>query len=305
MTQLFQRKHRVLIETWRGDTIEIGEDIRVTFRVEQRINDYLWFSEVTIYNLNPSTESDILKNGKSVSLEAGYQDGPYGLLFKGQIRQPIRGKEDGTTYFIKLICLNDMLNVGFCNFVLTGGQTPESIISQIARNSSIPFDVRIGPGLSQQVTSRGKVVVGNPGDELRSIAANNNAFVYIDNTGVVNISPLSSPPPSGASIPSLNAQTGLIGIPQQVDHGVEFRCLINPNIRLDSWVKLNNQDIIQAEIPLLGLPVDLLDRDGIYRVIELVATGDTRGNDWYYDITAIGQEGMLPQMLAAPSQLGI
>lgn len=302
MSTLYPRKYRLSIATWRGATLEIDPNIHMIFRVEKRINDYLWIAEVTLLNLSSATETDILENGRSITLEAGYETGPYGQIFQGSIRQPIRGKEDGTTFFLRLVCMNDMLDLGYCNLALSDGQTYEDMIRAIARSSTVPFDIRINGNLGGQVTERGKTIAGKPADEIRSIAINNNGFLYTDDDGVVNVSTLSQGPP--AIIPDLNAETGLIGIPSQVDFGVKIRTLIRPDIRLDSWVKLNNKDVIPQQIDIFDLPY-FLDLDGIYRVIEIIVTGDTRGNDWYFDIEAINQTGALPEMLAVPSAAGI
>jgi hypothetical protein len=101
----------------------------------------------------------------------------------------------------------------------------------------------------------------------------------------------------------LNAQTGLVGMPHQTDEGINLKCLINPNLDLDSWVKLDNQSIIQNQLGF-GVPQTLLDMDGLYRIIAIEATGDTRGQEWYFDITAINQLSSLPSMFTSPSQSG-
>lgn len=309
------RKYRLTVGTWRGDSITVADSaeehktaqhaeilqVRFTFRIEKNINSLYQFGEINIYNLSPETETDIFKNGNSVILEAGYENGAFGQIFRGAIRQAIRGKEDGVTYFLKLVCIvgDEELNVGLCNLTLSANQDARTIIQQIARSSSVPFDVNIDQALSLQTTQRGKSVFGKPGDHLRSIALNNNAVFYFDD-GVANLSPLSKAPPS--VLPELNATNGMIGIPHQTDNGVEVRCLINPNIRLDSWIKLNNRDIIQAVVEI-GQLQTLLDLDGVYRIVELVATGDTRGNDWYYDLLTFSQVGQLPAMLTDKNQV--
>lgn len=299
----YGRKYKLSVLTPRGEAIGFSPDIRFTFSVDKQIMRCYQFSEITIYNLSSETETDILKNGVSVALEAGYENGAYGVIFRGPIRQVLRGKEDGVTYFVRLICIDgdDALNLGLCNFVMANGQTAQQIARQIARSSSVPFDIRIDPDLNQQTTQRGSAYFGKPGDALRSLALNNNAAFYMED-GTANISKLTKPPPP--VVPLLNAESGLIGMPVQTDQGIQAKSLINPTIKLDSWFKLNNKDIIPARVEL-GVPQTLLDRDGLYRVIAVLATGDTRGNDWYFDLHAISQTGSVPDMLADGSQNGM
>lgn len=307
---LYGRKWRLLVRTWSGLDIEIT-DVRFTFHVEKSLSTAMQYGSVTIYNLSPNTETEIFKNGQGIILEAGYANGPYGVIFRAPIRQPIRGKENGTDYFLKLVCYagDDILNIGFCNLTLRNTQTARDIIAQIARSSTVPFALSIEQGeellntgtLSPQQTQRGKTLFGPPGDYLRSIAINNNFIFYADD-GVANFVPVSKPNPADA--PELNATNGLIGFPQQVDKGVELRILINPNIRLGTWIKLNNQKIIQEEFPFESSGV-LLDIDGLYRVIAITMDGDTRGNDWYYDLTTWSSAGNLPALVAGQNDSGV
>lgn len=301
-SQFYGRRYSVKVVTHRGEIIEINGDLRVTFRVHKQIVGFQ-DAEVTIYNLNADTETDILKNGQYLILEAGYENGAYGEIFQGYIRQPLRGKEDGVTYFLKLICVDgdQALFTGICNFTLSQGQTAQQIAQQVARQSTVPFDIQVSGDLSQQQTQRGKSFFGTSQQYLRSLGLNNNAAFYFHNNKA-HISSLSQSPP--AQVPSLNAQSGMIGIPTQVDYGVQVKCLINPGIVLDSWIKLDNASINQAQLAL-GQLQTILDLDGLYRVIGITATGDTRGNDWYFDLETISQTGFLPAMLANQQQSGM
>ena len=313
--QLYLRKWQLTIETWRGDTITIPDnrvqsgqaqtigDLRVTFRIEKNWSQIMQFGEIVIYNLNKNTETDIFKNAKTVTLEAGYEEGPFGLIFKGFVRQPIRGKEDATTYFLKLICIDgdDALNLGFASLTLAENQTAQQIIQSIARSSTVPFDVRVDGPLTQQATTRSKTIFGQAVDAIRSVAINNNAGFFVDN-GQAKVTPLNKAPTG--NIPQLNANTGMVGIPFQVDQGVQVRSLLNPLFTMGEWLRLNNASIILAELEI-GQLQTLLDADGIYRIIEIHYTGDTRGNDWYVDMLCIGQAGALPTLLADPNQNGI
>lgn len=305
----FGRLYDLTIYTRGGNAIHFSENVHFTFTVHKVFVRVYQFAEITIYNLDAATETNILENGDSITLSAGYQNGSYGQIFSGNIRQPIRGKEDGTTYFLKLICVDgdDAMNLGICNFVLSNGQTSQQIAQQTARSSSIPFEVKVGlNGPAQPQTQRGKVVFGSPGDTLRSTALNNNAAFYFDD-GVGYMTPLIKQAPSSAinlSVPvGQNTTTGLIGMPVQTDQGIRAKVLINPNMKLDTWFHLNNRDIIAASL-VFGVPQTLLDLDGFYRIIGIATTGNTRGNDWYMELEAISQAGAVPAMLAQSGQSG-
>ncbi|MDI5446301.1 hypothetical protein MJL27_12020, partial [Salmonella enterica subsp. enterica serovar Anatum] len=106
----------------------------------------------------------------------------------------------------------------------------------------------------------------------------------------------------------LNSATGLIGMPQQtIGNGVNVRALINPNIRVNGLIQLDqasvfrtalsNNDIAMAggqitdqntdgNITLSGTTAQpaSIATDGVYVVKGIMYTGDTRGQAWYMDM---------------------
>ncbi|EGA0688417.1 hypothetical protein H4728_004740, partial [Salmonella enterica] len=106
----------------------------------------------------------------------------------------------------------------------------------------------------------------------------------------------------------LNSATGLIGMPQQtIGNGVNVRALINPNIRVNGLIHLDqasvyrtalsNNDIAMAggritdqntdgNITLSGTTAQpaSIATDGVYVVKGIMYTGDTRGQAWYMDM---------------------
>lgn len=53
--------------------------------------------------------------------------------------------------------------------------------------------------------------------------------------------------------------------------------------------------IRQAPI-VFGVLLPRLDRDGLYKIVRVVHVGDTRGNEWYSEITGINSDaqGLMP-----------
>lgn len=313
---LYYRKYRILVIGPTGTTLfdslpgATGKnaidlsDLHCIFSFEKKYQQNQQFGEVTVFNLNATTETAIFKacinQSVTVRIEAGYRDGPYGLIFQGRVFQPIRGKSDETSYFLKLVCLDgdDALNLGFANFTIYAGYDGQKIIDEVCRKSNIPFKPVVNAQLSKQKGQRGKTVFGNVGRYVRSVAINNNAGIYFDN-GVGYISGLAinaNLTKDSPDVVKLNYQTGMIGMPKQIDSGVQVKSLINPGIQMLKWVYLNNSDINLNQVQL-GQLQTMLDLDGFYRVVGIKCTGDTRGTDWYYDLDTVSQKGKLPDML--------
>lgn len=303
MSRLYERIYRISITKFNGLSISLS-DLRCVFAFKKSMGQIAQYGEVTIYNLNQNTETDVFQNAKLVTIEAGYRDGSFGIIFQGNIKQPIRGKENGTDYYLTLGAIDgeDALNLSFVNFTTGAGQLPKQIVEQVVRASNIPFEFEIIGELGEQKSERGQSFFGQPKEILQNIATNNNAAMY-SNNGVLTIAALNAQAPNG--VPELNFQTGLIGTPAQADEGVTARCLINPDIKLGDWVKLNNKNIVLSILPFQQqLNPNVLDLDGLYRVIGITVTGDTRGDAWYYDLELVSQSGRIPLLASTLGQFG-
>ena len=172
-------------------------------------------------------------------------------------------------------------------------------VSNIASRANYP--VETGSVADTRITyPRGKVVFGRPSDYLTQMAKTMNATYYTED-GKVNI--VQAKQPESNEIFDLGPKTGLLGTPEQNNTGITFSCLLNPLITLNSLVRIDNRKIDQYQYKE-GTAIRSLDSQGIYRVITVKYTGDTRGNDWKCECGAIGQAGILPSFLANPTMYG-
>ncbi|NRQ51993.1 hypothetical protein [Brevibacillus sp. HD1.4A] len=298
---LYGRRYRVLVSNKKGTALDVS-DLRCTFEVYKTIMQPQ-FSTLTIYNLNAETENQIINEGDRIYLEAGYEGEQYGLIFIGDVVQPLRGKEDGVTYKLTLNSLDSdrALNTdAFVAFSTSKGQTARDVVNSVLSRARVPMESGfISEGLSQAKLTRGKVVFGAPKDYLRQLAQSNAATFYVED-GKVNIIRATDYPKN--EIVDLAPESGLVGTPMQSDFGITFKCLLNPRLKLNSLVRINNS-LIQAQTYQFGQIPRSLDAEGIYRIIELRHTGDNRGDNWHTECTAVSQAGgVIPGIIASPSQ---
>lgn len=289
---------------------EISDPIHIKFDITKTILRDANMAEIILYNLSPDTEREIIQEGTQVVLTAGYQNNQ-SIIFKGQVFQPLRGKENGTDYYLKLICIDGdaYLNLAFVSGTIQPNQTRQQIARQILRDSTVDLDSVVVDDLpnsnfvdgSIPTNERAKVVFGDPSKYLSNISTMGNSTFYIDNNEGRFFNPISVTGSSDAHL--INVETGMIGQPQQIDYGIEVTCLLNPNIRLGDFIKIDNKTVILQQFSFGQIPY-LLDSDGIYRVIKIHYSGDSRGQDWYSELTAITQGGVVPSMLVG-SQGGL
>lgn len=292
-----------------GSSTSLGLDVS-TLRVTGNISDNLVSSynpcEITIYNLNRDTERLILSQGDKIYIEAGYQNPElYGTIFSGHIYQARRGKANVTDYIVTLKALGsyDILSIGMVGATARRGTNYRELLNLIAKNSDPPLEIGEVPdgwGENKQL-SKGISLVGKTKDVIKGIADSTNTMIRVDE-GKINVIQLAEKPTEAFE---LNYKTGLIGQPVQTKEGVDFQCLLNPKIKLNSWVHINNALINEVDVEYGDPLVQKLDVDGLYRVVERQFQFDTRGNDWYLNCKAISQSGGLPDMLVDGATKGI
>lgn len=297
---LYGRKYRILVLMGDGTAFDVSE-VRCSFEIPKTQLGVPQQAIITLYNLSPETENSIIQNGQQVVVEAGYNGSFYGKIFSGNIIQPVRSKENGTDYKLTLVALdsNRFTTYGLVGVTLNSNLSMRDAISNIASRANYPIET--GSIADTRITyPRGKVMFGKPSDYLTQMAKTMNATYYTED-GKVNI--VQAKQLESGEIFDLGPQTGLIGTPKQNDTGIEFSCLLNPLITLNSLVRIDNKKIDQYQYSQ-GTAIRSLDSQGIYRVITVKYSGDTRGNNWKCECGAIGQAGILPSFLSNPSMYG-
>lgn len=279
-------------------------DLRFTFIVRRGDTQTPNYADITVYNMAPATMRRIEKEFTKVVLQGGYA-GNYGILFMGEIKQVRRGRVNATdTYLAMTVADGDRAyNYAYIATSLAAGSTPSNHIDAL-----LPvlkgMDVTKGfiPDLADpQKLPRGKVMYGMVKDAMRNIAVNIGSTWSIQD-GKLTIIPLNAYQPG--EVPVINAATGMIGLPEQTANGIKVRILINPSIRIGSLVKLDNEAIqrLRGRVDIGGSVADKMlienweariNADGLYYVMYTELSGDTRGNEWYMDLTCLAVDATL------------
>jgi len=318
----FGRKYRVLIyshasgtsssstttnaEAQAGDTVLDVSDLRCTFEISRYALYYPNKALIEIYNLNASTENTIVQEGYRVVVEAGYESN-YGQIFDGTVLMCNREKQDGTDYILRILALDgtQFINEGYCSFTYEKGQTARAVIENIASKATNAVSLGYASPVFDTITySKGVVVHGLAKNTLSDIAKTANGTWFVDSGKlyVVSYSDDSSTLPLGEQAVELSEKTGLVGNPTQVDQGVSAKCLLNPKLMPYGLVHISN-DLITQQLVSIGSYSDgvstpyMLDSAGIYRIVSVTFKGDTRGNEWYSEISTVTQSGNIPELL--------
>lgn len=279
--------------------------LRIVFNVQVADSQSPNNAAIRVYNLSGDTVKKI--TGKTpveyrrVVLSAGYENAAFGVIFDGTIKQFRKGREDAKTSYLDILAAdNDVgYNFGLCNRTLAAGATPEQVCDVAAQAMGVTKGNLSGLHTGGLVYLRPKVLYGMGREVLASVVRTQGASWSVVN-GQLQILPLDSYLPGEAV--DLNAQTGLVGIPEQTDEGIKVTALLNPKIVIGGRIRLNNDDINQImaqsqfKLPLgqfafnsyagMNFPA-AIDADGFYRVLVAEHVGDTRGNPWYTTIIGL------------------
>lgn len=306
----FGRKWQLLFSN--GEVVIDLSELHLRFEVRQSDVQTPNTCFVRVYNLSDSTLRQVyglaakdLNNAagpeySQVTLQAGYENGNYGVVFSGTVKQLRNGKETNVDTFLDILASDIDLPYNFAvlNQTLAPGVTPAQQLEAIARGQNAvgadPIALGELANLTGGVLPRGKVLYGMSKDEWWNIGTTTGTTIFVDN-GTLQALPLTGYLPSEAVV--LTSATGVVGVPELTQNGLEVTCLLNPKIRVGTRIQLDNASITSTAVlnrgaAGAGILNDLAffantSADGTYRVAAVDYEGDTRGEPWYSRITAL------------------
>lgn len=274
-----------------------------TFKIRQGDTESPNNAAIRVFNLSDATVKTIKGEYSQVLLDAGYENN-HGVLFNGVIRQFRTGRTSATDTFLDILAADSDLNYayGFVNRGWPAGTSVLDMAKDVAQGIGLSIDPKRLPDFSgsplfaNPALARSRVGFGMGRDLLRSAARTMGTGLSIQG-GALQMVPLTGYLDSQAVV--LNSVTGMIGIPEQTDLGIYVRALINPKFQVGGKVQLNNKDINQlsqrGSNPLsfdrwtgIAYQAKVVESsDGLYKIYVVDHSGDTRGQDWYSDLTCL------------------
>lgn len=285
------RKCTLLVSDRNGEGLDLSQ-LRIKFLVKRSDTQTPNMAEIRVYNLEDKTAQRIQKEFSKVVLQAGYESN-FGVIFQGNVKQIIRGRENGTDTFIDIIAGDGDLSYNFAvvNTTLAAGTgQADQVNAAIGAMSKTGGTTAGNIGeMPANKLPRGKVMYGMSRDYLRQTAETTNKTWSIQD-GKVQFVPTSSYLPGEAVV--LTSKTGMIGTPQQTNEGINLQCLLNPKLKVGGRVQLDNDTVARLKIDLsqplspANIPAPITE-DGVYYILVIECIGDTRGTEWYSKLTCL------------------
>lgn len=268
------------------------EGLRVRFHVNQETYQAPENAEVTITNLSDATANKIQKEYDRFVLEIGYPEN-LATVFEGEIVQKRKGRENPTDTYLTLLARGGQraYSYGVVNKSLASGHTLRDQVDAVLEALK-PYGITAGAiaDLGAAKMPRGRALFGMARDHLRAITQTAGCSWWVANNKL-NIVKHGETLPGAVVV--LNSDTGMIGMPSQTMGGIEVRCLINPEIKAGSKIQIDEASIQRAALTTnysaqaQQYLVPDVASDGIYKVLGVTMSGDTRGTDWYQDLACL------------------
>ena len=244
------------------------------------------------------------KEYQTATFECGYADN-CAIIYAGEIKQSLYLRaEDNVTSYMRIFCAEhaNAYQQSHVNKALAAGWKPQDKVN-LALDAMKAHGITglglVNVDLSQPARPRGRAIVGMARDILREVALSAGA-TWSMTRGKVDIIDPNKPLASDGPV-VLNSDTGLIGWPQATENGIVARCLINPAIKINTQVKIDESQINGAErsqsiatgFGTVGSQAQNLDNtgriaaDGLYRVAYWEVDADSRGQSWYMTLTLL------------------
>lgn len=308
----YLRKASLIVGGPDGDALDLSE---LRFRFSIRRGDFQTpnSADIRIYNVSDKTADRIRQTLPQpeftrIVVQGGYE-GNFGILFDGEIKQVRRGRESPTDTYIDITAADgdSAYNFAVMSVPLAAGSTPDDHVSAVLRGIA-EHGITKGyiPELPGNKSIRGEVLYGMARDVMRELAMNTGTAWSIQD-GKLQMVPETAY--IEGEIPVITSATGMIGLPEQTQNGINVRVLLNPNIKIGQAIKLDNKSI-QGYRFGLGVNQQLsnekssliakTDSDGLYYVMVANHSGDTRGEVWYSDIQCLAVDATMVNKPSLP-----
>lgn len=273
--------------------------LRVVFNITHGIQSTPRLMQARIYNPSPATINKCKTLYTKATLSVGYA-GKSSVLFEGKIWQTRDGRENPVDTFLDIFATSgeEAFTFSTISTTLPAGWKYTDLQSKLAETMAAD---NIAAGAFPAIegsASRPKVLYGMSRDHARTLGHSTVSVWNIDEGQLVynriaDMAKIDSQRP----VIELSPQTGLIGIPVQTPDGVQVTCLINPDIKVNAFVRISGVRVLDAQADVNisstnggnqiggydGTQASILGQSptGTYSVVWVDHRGDTRGNDWY------------------------
>jgi hypothetical protein len=203
-------------------------------------------------------------------------------------------REGGVSSKLTLRCLAGLVPFKqIANITTAAGNGVRALVANMARSCKLPITVNMGEEVDkdEDPPTRATTFFGEPNQLISYVAQTFGATSWLGNTNA-EIRKWEA----ADTVPELeyDETNGLVGTVQMVQDGINFKVLLDARAKPLMQVKLPASVVIRQQ---QFSPDPFLVAGGEYTIGKVRHIGDTRGNDWYSEITAMVHNSELRVMM--------
>jgi len=291
--QLFKRKIHLQVDTM------VLSDFDCTFSAK-KTNTPLQPNtlELQLYNLHPDRRAELAKHKNRVIFSAGYDDN-FGEIFNGEVMAAWSVRE-GPDWITHLVTGEGMMPIAMAGINTSLGKKATTKDAILALAESMGLKVSGGTkGLLAQIPEAAKAIFGGRGvltgksAGLMSEMTDQSGLEWSVQGSELVLMKKGAPLPERAErAVHLHPDSGLIGSPSLEAKGTGS---FNTPVAMARTAALTKpghictvRSLINPKFTIGGVVfVDSREVRGGYKILQLEYRGDTRGQEWYVDVTGV------------------
>ena len=257
-------------DTGRSSTIQP----RIQFDVTVDALGHVTYCDFNISNVTESTANNFFKKGKVLSLAVGYEDN-IDYIFSGKVRNVFR-RRDGATTVLQVLARGGGIDKKAINISFGKNIPIGDILREIAKTMGYPIVFTASEFSDIFVT--GYTTTGDPFMALSKLSSQYDFNWAIEGEKLIVFNQDTGRKTAPISI---NIRSGLEGIPEVTEVGVDFTVRIEPGIKIGSKVKLDTKyKSFNFSNAYYETPVQEAAGSGVYTIMKIEYSGDNHGSQW-------------------------
>jgi hypothetical protein len=258
-----------------------GLERKVTFTVLIDFGGYTSYADIAIYNLKTDTANEVIKKDIEINLFAGYEDN-FGLIFSGNINNVLYERSGADTITRVIARGGKLADKQSISKTLGKNTKVTDIIKECVKAMNYEIDIQEKDFEKESLYIRGKTLSGDPRVYLDELAKTHRFSYAPDGKKIVVVKDDSFRDGKPVEISQF---TGMEGIPEITEVGVDVVSRLNPAIKIGGRVDIksdlktfNFSNLYFQDIPEAA-------GTGVYRIFKLRHTGDSWGDSWNTKVT--------------------
>lgn len=245
------------------ESIVIDGGLTISFDLTKTITSEPNEATISIVNLNQSTRNLITdKKYNRILLNAGYGD-DMRTLFVGYIDE-VENRKESTDITTTMTCSDGSKDYREARTAVTvkKGQSDKEIVKEVLKDMP---NTETGIQEYKKATKlpRGKTLVGNSRDILKTVAKNQDANWSIQDNKLLILPKTSALANNEGFL--IQEGTGMLGSPQKTSDGLEVRCLLNNVMRVGQLCRVESR---------------IKEMSGDFKIVKIQMKGSNKGQDF-------------------------